>query len=104
MSGPPRQLEDDISALGISLAAELKPRQELLVLPEHWPAVEFLRSMSGSCWKYAPMGGAVGFDYPQIESLMRLLEVNRKDRKELFENLQWIERGALDELNRKAKK
>lgn len=101
MSGAPKQLDDDLGALGINLATNLKPPAELLVLPEHWPAVEFLGHLSGSCWKYAPMGGAVGFDYPQIESLMRLLEINRKERKLLFEQLQWIERGALDALNKK---
>ena len=97
-------MEDDLQALGVTLAKELQPQTEFPVLEEHWPAVEFLGHVSGGCWKYAPMGGAVGFDYPQIESLMRLLELPRQGRKELFSQLQWIERGALDELNRKTKK
>lgn len=66
------------------------------VLPENWNVVQLLGHLSGGCWRYAPMGGIIGLDYPQIESVLRLRGIKKKKRKKLFEQLQWVERGALD--------
>lgn len=71
------------------------------VLPENWNVVQLLGHLSGGCWRYAPMGGIIGLDYPQIESVLRLRGIKKKKRKKLFEQLQWIERGALDAINSK---
>lgn len=94
-------LVDAQTAAKIRQATPTKEASAMLVLEEHWPAVEFLGRLSGSCWKYLPMGGVAGFDYPQIESLMRLLKIKPAEKSTLFEQLQWIERGALDALNKK---
>lgn len=49
-------------------------------------------------WKQGPMGGAIGLDYPGVESAIRLSGLWRR-RTELFEGLQAMEAAALPLLN-----
>lgn len=108
MAGPPPQLEtDDLEQLVDTKTAEKiksqnrREAETFLVLPENWQVVQLLGFINGGCWKYAPMGGIVGMDYLQIESLLKLLGHTRKKRQKLFSKLRWIERGALSHFNKR---
>jgi len=44
------------------------------------------------------MGGLLGFDYPGLETLMRMMDV--KQPRQAFEDLQAMEAAVLEELAR----
>lgn len=107
MAGAPPQLETDglEQLVDTQTAEKIKSQnrreaETFPVLPENWQVTQLLGFINGGCWKYAPMGGIVGMDYPQIESLLKLLGYARKKRQKLFRQLQWIERGALKQFNK----
>ena len=81
------------------------PREEerFEVWPENWPVVALFLDCIGQ-WRVA--GGFagmryIGLDYSAVEAVMRLREVARADRGELFAGLRVMEAAALKALNRR---
>jgi len=60
------------------------------LLPENVP-VAMLWLRAGTLWRRDQNGFLQGIDYPGIESLMRLTDVAKKDRAEMFYKVQIIE-------------
>jgi len=77
-----------------------QPEQEdFPVWQDCWEALKLFLSLSTQ-WKYlVTMEAAyrMGLDYPAVESVMRILRV--KDKAEMFELIQVMERAALDVFN-----
>lgn len=48
-------------------------------------------------WRTGPLGGALGLDYPGVETVLRVRRV--KDRAAAFECLQMMEAAAIEALN-----
>lgn len=108
----PTMTEDDLDGLvDARTAQEIRAAgdhsgqalQGFPVLPEHWDTVQFLGNISGGCWRYVSMGRLIGLDYQQIEVVMRLLNIKRTKRRVLFEQLQWVERGVMSAVRKKAR-
>lgn len=63
------------------------------IYPENWETVLlFLRLQTQ--WRVGPMGGLLGFDYPGLESAMRLMRI--EGRAEMFARLAIMEHAALE--------
>jgi hypothetical protein len=74
---------------------------DFLVEPDNWDAVETFCRCSTQ-WRIGPMGGLFGLDYPGVESVLKLTLPKRK-RGEVFNQIQIMERVALDVMNSKSK-
>lgn len=80
-----------------AVASGAAPEEEHFeVWPENWEAVQLFLRLS-SQWRYGAMGGVIGLDYPSVESVMRMLRV--KDKATMLDELQVMERAALEVLN-----
>lgn len=55
--------------------------------------------MSGQ-WVMGPMGGVLGLRYEALPVVMRYLEVQKKDRRDVFADLRIMEMEAVGLLNR----
>lgn len=106
--GPAPAMSDaELDALVAPDAAE-KIRQseaastvsDVPVLPENWPALQLFLSCSTQ-WRYAPMGGITGLDYQALAAIMEMRQVLPDERGTLLEQVQWIERGVLESINKK---
>ena len=90
---------DDLKAFGAS-AADLekfeKKEDAFEVWEENWPAVEMFLLLQTQ-WVVG-VNGPVGLNYQSIEFLFKLYR--SKKRRELFEDIREIERGALDAKSR----
>lgn len=75
---------------------------ELDVLPENWPALQLFLSCCTQ-WRYAPLGGIVGLDYQALSAVMEMQQIPPLEKPHRLNQVQWIERGALDALNKKKK-
>lgn len=49
-------------------------------------------------WRYAPMGGVIGLNYPAVESVLRMLKI--KDKAAMLDGLRVMEMAALEEMTR----
>jgi hypothetical protein len=67
--------------------------------PETWAAARVLSAMSGQ-WVMGPMGGVLGLRYEALPVVMRYLEVQKKDRRDVFADLRIMEMEAVGLLNR----
>jgi hypothetical protein len=78
--------------------------EEFAVWPENWPAIRLFASVQTQ-WRVG-FGGATGLDYPAVFATMdRMLRNETQERKDaLFRDLQVVERAALDEMSKAAKK
>lgn len=54
----------------------------------------------GTQWRVG-MSGATGLDYAVLPSVLRLLEVPRKQWRDLFDDLRVMEESALEQIHRK---
>lgn len=54
-------------------------------------------------WRYGALGGLIGLDYTGVKAVLDL-ELKRKRRKAVFQQIQIMERAALNILNKKAEK
>lgn len=54
-----------------------------------------------SQWRVGPLGGYLGFDYPGLQAALAMRGVKPKARRQLFDDLQAMERAALRVLNEK---
>ena len=74
-----------------------KEDQDLFgIWPENRGAVECFLQLRTQ-WRVAPMGGYLGFNYPGVESFLRMNRVKRQ--REVFEDLQVMESAALEIMN-----
>lgn len=64
---------------------------------ENWETVIFFLRLSTQ-WRHGAMGGWIGLDYPAVESTMRMLRV--KDKAGMLQQVQIMEKAALEVLNR----
>ncbi len=91
----------DLEAFGIKTEGleAITEDTEFEVWPENAVAVEmFLRCSTQ--WRMG-FGGAVGLDYPAIIEVLRLYEV--ADVKKVFEDVQTMERAALETMHQASK-
>lgn len=71
------------------------------VWEENWPAVMFF-SRLGTQWRTG-MGGPSGLDYTAVLALLRTLRLPRAEADALFDDVQTMERAALQEMAEQAK-
>jgi hypothetical protein len=81
-------------------AGDLLPDGSFGVWPENVRTVSLFCSVR-RCWRVAPMGGLMGFDWIQVEARLRQKGVTRPRalRREL-DRLEIMENAALEELHR----
>lgn len=95
--------DDVIEAMRQSMTRATADDDAFEVWPENWDSVIlFLRLHTQ--WRIAAgMGGLVylGLDYSAIEPAMRLCAIPRAGRENKFDDLQTMERAALQVLNKK---
>lgn len=64
------------------------------VWEENWQSLLFFLAIDTQ-WIVAPMGGYIGLNYQSVKSLMWIQSVKKKRRKEIFADLQIIEKTIL---------
>lgn len=69
--------------------------------PENWD-IFILFCRLGTQWRTGGMGGASGLDYAAAYPLIDRLAKSSEEWDQLLEDLQTLESGALEEINRKA--
>lgn len=74
--------------------------EEVLVWEENWPAVMFFSRLSTQ-WRMIGMSGPSGLDYTAVLSLLRTLRLPRDESEALFEDVQTMERAALQEMGKR---
>lgn len=52
----------------------------------------------GTQWRLAPMGGVIGLDYAALMPTLRLLGVARANWREVFADVQVMERAAVQAM------
>ena len=72
------------------------------VWEENWPAVMFF-SRLGTQWRHAGMGSPCGLDYTAVLALLRTLRLPRDEAEAMFDDVQTMERAALQEMSEQAK-
>lgn len=70
------------------------------IWPCNWEAVMLFVDLSTQ-WR-SGMGGAIGLDYAAVEATMRLQDIARSRRADLFQRVRIMEAAALPVLNEKA--
>ncbi|WP_165847993.1 DUF1799 domain-containing protein [Paraburkholderia lacunae] len=74
-------------------------REDCYVWADNWPVFEVFAALSGQ-WRYLPGGTgppvALGFDYVAVDVTLRLMDVPRKKRSEMFRLLRVMEAEVLD--------
>jgi hypothetical protein len=69
------------------------------VWPENWPAFLFFRR-GQTQWR-SGRGGSTGLDYTTLLALMARMQLSDAEHDELFEDVQVLERAALESMNQK---
>ena len=69
------------------------------VWPENWPAFALLVKMQTQ-WR-SSFSGPSGLDYLVLLALMARLNLSDADHDELFDDVQVLERAALETMNKK---
>ena len=72
------------------------------VLVENWKALSCFQQLATQ-WRIG-FNGATGLDYTAVINFLQLQGGNRKARKELFEEIQLIEAGALAAMSEAKRK
>jgi hypothetical protein len=75
---------------------EVEAAATVEVWPENVAAVNVFIAM-GTQWNVGP-GGAVGLNYPSLETTMRLLGVPKRERADVFEQVRVMEDAALAQI------
>lgn len=63
------------------------------VFPDVWPAFMAMDAMSTQ-WRVG-MGGATGLDYSALPAVLRLIDIPKKSRNSVFQDLRVMEAEAL---------
>ena len=70
--------------------------ENFLLWPENErPLVVFSRLQT--CWRYHPLGSRIGLDWPQVESVMRMMKISRAHWQEISDALRVLEAAELSE-------
>ena len=86
-----------MKVFGGSPAGPATEEETFEVWPENWKAVEmFLRLQTQ--WVVGGMGSLIGLNYQSVSILFEVYKV--KNRRKMLEQIQAIERGALDAIGR----
>lgn len=81
-----------------SLAAAQKD-QAFEVWPENWPAFRLFCTVQTQ-WRTG-IAGPTGLDYTAVLALMARMELSREDHDSLFDDVQVLERSALETMSQK---
>lgn len=68
------------------------------VWPENRQALEVFLALQTQ-WRTGALGGVLGLDYTALEAVLRMMQVT--DQPTMFEDMQIMERAALEELSKK---
>jgi len=74
--------------------------EDFAVWQENADTVDMFMSLQTQ-WKVGPMGGYLGLDYPGVSAALNTVVRSWRRRRDLFVNLQVMERAALPVLNRR---
>ena len=74
--------------------------EDFAVWQENADTVDMFMSLQTQ-WKVGPMGGYLGLDYPGVSAALNTVVRSWRRRRDLFANLQSMERAALPVLNRR---
>ena len=69
------------------------------VWPENWPAFALFCKVQ-SQWRVGA-AGATGLDYTPLLALMDRMKLSDEDHDDLFDDVQTLERSALDAMSQK---
>lgn len=69
----------------------------MLVWEENWRSVVFFARLSTQ-WRFGGMTSATGLDYAAVLALLRTLRLPREEADALFDDVQTMERAAMDEM------
>jgi hypothetical protein len=99
--GGKNELESDLAVMGISLPAEQVDPEPIEIWAEHAEAFDVFCACGGQWRIVAGMAGAFyqGLDAAALAATMDMLGV--EDRRRCLHQVQQIEAGALEVLNRK---
>ena len=90
---------DDAAVLGIKGLPLERVEKDFEVWEENWESVMlFIRMMTQ--WR-TTMGGVIGLDYSVLQMLFDLYDID--NRKDIFEDIQVMEREAMIHMNKDKK-
>lgn len=87
-----------MAALGLT-REDIADQDVVYVLPDNWLPIRVFQSMSTQ-WRVG-MSGASGLDYSALPIVMKLEDVRKKDRRDVFDCVQVLERAALAVIHAK---
>lgn len=87
-----------MAALGLT-REDIADQDVVYVLPDNWLPLRIFQSMSTQ-WRIG-MSGASGLDYTALPIVMKLEDVRKKDRRDVFSCVQVLERAALGIIHAK---
>lgn len=91
--------EEEIEAAVEKLQSREKPQFE--VWDDNWQAWELFSRCRQ--WRTNPMDGRIlGLDWAVVLGVLEMFVARRKRRAELYDDLRYIEHGALDVFSKKA--
>lgn len=93
--GAPDEVLEHVKAKAAAGAGE----GDFVVWRDNWESVTWLCDRLGTCWRWVSgmeKSRRIGLDYSAVVALMRELVPKRKKRQALLDDLQVMERAALD--------
>ncbi|WP_196913113.1 DUF1799 domain-containing protein [Pseudomonas nitroreducens] len=87
-----------MAALGLT-RDDIADQDVVYVLPDNWLPLRVFQSMSTQ-WRIG-MSGASGLDYSALPTVMKFEGVRKRDRLDVFDCVQVLERAALDIIHTK---
>ncbi|WP_051306208.1 DUF1799 domain-containing protein [Massilia alkalitolerans] len=96
-----RHVNEALAALGLYAVGPVLEQQEYWLWPENEEAFELWLGLQTQ-WNVG-MAGAVGLNYAGVEACIRMRDIARKKRTELFASVQLMEQACLEEWAEKRK-
>lgn len=66
--------------------------------PENWEAVKLFSRLTTQ-WKYGVMGHVLALDYLAVEAVMNMMQVPKRARLDLLDQIQVMEQAGVEWLN-----
>ena len=88
--------------ISVAEAESMLAVEDVAIDPDNWLSFKTWQAVCTQ-WIYGAMGGVVGLDYSGVQVVLGLT-VKRKQRAQVFADLQLMERTALPLLNEKPDK